>query len=45
MLHYGTRLKFEIQTKKKALPKGLTDKRNQAECDIGYDLAAVFAFH
>lgn len=45
MLRRGTSLTFEIQTKKEALPKGLTDKRNQAECDIGYNLAAIFVFH
>ena len=45
MLHHGTRSTFEIQTKKEALPKGLTDKPNQAECDVGYNLAAIFVFH
>jgi len=45
MLHRGTRLTFEIQTKKEALKKWLTDKHNQAECDVGYNLAAIFVFH
>lgn len=35
MLRRGTSLTFEIQTKKEALPKGLTDKRNHA----------IFVFH
>lgn len=35
MLRRGTSLTFEIQTKKEALPKGLTDKRNHE----------IFVFH